>query len=87
MSDGCTHEREIRVSEESDVCNGVNAVDEREDALHGQIPVRVGERGEADEGEGYVVGEDGWRRRVDREELDIQRVRGGDGDHSFRVVV
>ena len=87
VGDGGADELVVRVGEQGDLLDAVEAVDVGEDEQHGEIPVGVGEGGEAHGGEGDVVREDPWRWRVGREELDVEGVGGVDGDHAFAVVV
>ena len=67
--------------------HAVDAVDVWEDEQHGEVPILVHERGEAYCAEGDMMREQGRRRRVGGEELDVERVVVVDGDHGFAVVV
>lgn len=91
MADGLSHELQVRIGQEGNLLDAVDAVDPRQDAQHREVPVLVDEVVdevvEADGGEGHVVGVEGWGRGVGGEEFDVEGVGGVDGDHGFGVVV
>lgn len=87
VPDGLADELEVGVGEQRDLLDAVDAVDPGEQAQHGEVPVFVDEAGEADGGEGHVVGVEGRRGRVGGEEFDVEGVGGVDGDHGLGVVV
>ena len=87
MPDGLAHELEVGVGEQGDLPDAVDAVDVGQHAPHGEVPVVVDEAGEADGGEGHVVGVQGRGRRVGGEEFDVECVGGVDGDHGLGVIV
>lgn len=67
--------------------HAVDAVDVWEDEQHGEVPILIHKRGEAYCTEGDMMREQGGRRRVGGEQLDVKRVVVVDGDHGFAVVV
>lgn len=87
MPNGFPHELEVGVGQQGNLLDAIDAVNPRQDAQHGEVPVFVDEVVEADGGEGHVVGVEGRGRGVGGEEFDVEGVGGVDGDHGFGVVV
>ena len=88
MSDRLAHQLDVAVTGECDFLDGIDAVDEWDDALEGEVPVGVDDGGDGDGEEGDVVAEDfGWGAEGG-EEFDVEGVEGGvEGGHAFGVVV
>lgn len=80
-------EAEVCIGEDGDVFDRTNAVDMRDDLLHGQVPVLVHERFWAYGENGDVPGFDGWGWSVGGEEFEIEGVEVVDGDHAFTIIV
>ena len=87
VPDGLAHELEVGVGAQGDLADAVDAVEPGQDAQHGEVPVGVDEAGEADGGEGHVVGAAGRGRRVGGEELEVEGVGRVEGHHGLGVGV
>lgn len=87
VAERLAHQPIVGIGSQGNLRHAVDAVDVRKDEQHGEVPVLVHERGETYRTEGDMMREQGRRRRVGGEELDIQRVVVVDGDHRFAVVV
>ena len=87
MSDSFPYKLVIRICDQSDLPDAIEAIDVWQDEQHCQVPIRVSEVLEADGGEWDMVREDAGRRGVSGEELDVQCVGGIDRDHAFAVVI
>lgn len=75
MAYGTTGQGEVGISEDGDDADAVDAIDIGDDALHCQIPVLIHKRLISDGEQGDLPCLDRWRSRVNREQLDVQRIQ------------
>ena len=75
MADGTTSQGEVSISEDGDDADAVDAIDIRDNALHCQIPIFIHERLISDGEQGDLPCLDRRGSRVNREQLDVQRIQ------------
>ena len=87
MLDAFLGQLQICIGQSGDTFDTVDAIDEWNDAEHGQIPVLVDHGVNQDRKQWNVPWFDTGRIGECREEFDIQRVKLIDGNHAFAVII